>query len=41
MSPAQLLKLADGMIAKQKQRSDASWTYEETMLYVGVLQVSK
>ncbi|KAK9835553.1 hypothetical protein WJX74_002846 [Apatococcus lobatus] len=38
MSPAQLLKLADGMIVKQKQRSDASWTYEETMLYVGVLQ---
>lgn len=40
MSPSQLLKLADGMIVKQKQRFQAAWTYEETMLYVGVLQVS-
>lgn len=40
MSPVQLLKLADGMIVKQKQRFEAAWTYEETILYVGVLQVS-
>ena len=40
MSPAQLLKLADGMIVKQKQRFQAAWTHEEAMLYVGVLQVS-
>ncbi len=40
MSPLQLLKLAEGMILKQKKRTDVPWTYEETMLFIGVLQVS-
>ncbi|KAK9867593.1 hypothetical protein WJX84_000627 [Apatococcus fuscideae] len=38
LSPQQLLKLAEGMISKQKQRLKTPWTYEETMLFIGVLQ---
>ncbi len=28
------------MISKQKQRLKTPWTYEETMLFIGVLQAS-